>query len=73
LPTDGVIAREFKAGAACEVVSVHKIPIDAMMLDIGPASVANVASVLAQCKTLLWNGPMGAFEIEPFGKGTFAL
>lgn len=73
LPTDGVIAREFKAGAASEVVPVTAIPSDAMMLDIGPASIAHMTNVLEGCKTVLWNGPMGAFEIEPFGKGTFAL
>ncbi len=73
LPTDGTIAREFKAGAASEVVAVNAIPSDAMMLDIGPASIAHMTKVLEACKTVLWNGPMGAFEIEPFGKGTFAL
>ena len=73
LPVDAVIAREFKEGAANSVVSVHKVPLDAMILDVGPASVALVAKVLDGCKTLLWNGPMGAFEISPFGEGTFAL
>lgn len=73
LPTDAVVASEFKAGAATQVVSVHKIPIDGMILDVGPASVAHMAGLLANCKTLLWNGPMGAFEISPFGEGTFAL
>jgi phosphoglycerate kinase len=73
LPTDGVIAREFKAGAASQVVAVNAIPADAMMLDIGPASIEHMTKVLDACKTVLWNGPMGAFEIEPFGKGTFAL
>jgi phosphoglycerate kinase len=73
LPVDAVIAREFREGAASEVVSVHKVPLDAMILDVGPASVAHVAKVLEGCKTLLWNGPMGAFEISPFGEGTFAL
>ena len=73
LPVDAVVAREFKAGAENSVVSVHKVPLDAMILDVGPASVAHVAKVLDACKTLLWNGPMGAFEIAPFGNGTFAL
>ncbi len=73
LPVDAVIAREFKEGAANEVVSIHKVPIDAMILDVGPDSVKHVAKVLEGCKTLLWNGPMGAFEISPFGEGTFAL
>ncbi len=73
LPTDAVIAREFKAGAASEVVDVARVPADAMILDIGPASVAHMTTHLRQCRTLLWNGPMGAFEISPFGEGTFTL
>lgn len=73
LPVDAVIAREFKAGAEHGVVTVDSVPDDAMILDVGPKSVAHVATVLAGCKTLLWNGPLGAFEIEPFGTGTFAL
>jgi phosphoglycerate kinase len=73
LPTDAVVAREFAAGAASQVVSVHKIPIDAMMLDVGPESVAKMTAALATCRTVMWNGPMGAFEIPPFGAGTFAL
>lgn len=73
LPTDAVIAREFKAGAACETVDIHKVPIDAMILDIGPASIVNMTTRLRACRTLLWNGPMGAFEIAPFGEGTFSL
>ena len=73
LPTDAVVASELTAGVATKVVSVHKVPLDGMILDIGPASIAHMASVLGGCKTLLWNGPMGAFEIAPFGEGTFAL
>jgi phosphoglycerate kinase len=73
LPVDAVIAREFKAGAASQVVDIKACPADAMILDVGPASVAHLISVLAGCKTLLWNGPLGAFEIAPFGVGTFAL
>ncbi len=73
LPVDAVVAREFRDGAASEVVDVNSVPADAMILDVGPASVAHVARVLDGCRTLLWNGPMGAFEISPFGEGTFAL
>ena len=73
LPGDAVVAHEFRAGAPSKVVDVHKIPLDQMMLDVGPATVAKVSAVLAGCRTLLWNGPMGAFEIAPFGEGTFAL
>ncbi|CCB65125.1 MULTISPECIES: phosphoglycerate kinase [unclassified Hyphomicrobium] len=73
LPVDAVIAREFKEGAANEVVAVDEVPFDAMILDVGPKSVARTTDVLAASKTLLWNGPLGAFEILPFGEGTFAL
>lgn len=73
LPVDAVIAREFKEGAASEVVAIDDVPADAMILDVGPKSVAHVTDVLAGTKTLLWNGPMGAFEISPFGDGTFAV
>ena len=73
LPTDAVIATEFKAGAASHVVEVGNVPNDAMILDAGPKSVAHMTAVLGQCKTVLWNGPLGAFEIAPFGEGTFAL
>jgi phosphoglycerate kinase len=73
LPIDAVIAREFKDGAAHEVVAIDQVPFDAMILDIGPQSVAHVVKALKETKTLLWNGPMGAFEIAPFGEGTFAL
>ena len=72
LPVDVVVAREFKAGAASETVSAEACPADAMILDAGPESVAHIAMVFAQCKTLIWNGPLGAFEIEPFDKATNA-
>ena len=73
LPIDARIAREFKAGAANSVVDINACPADAMILDVGPQSVAHLVAVLKGCKTLLWNGPLGAFEIAPFGEGTFAL
>jgi phosphoglycerate kinase len=73
LPTDAVVAAEFKAGAAATTVSLDGVPADQMILDVGPASVARLVGVLSGCRTLLWNGPLGAFEIEPFGTGTFAL
>ena len=73
LPTDAVVASEFREGAATQVVSVHKIPIDGMILDVGPQSIARMTEVLGGCRTVLWNGPLGAFEIAPFGEGTFAL
>ena len=70
LPVDGVVAREFKAGAANETVSVKSIPADAMMLDVGPESIAAVNAWIGKANTLVWNGPLGAFEIEPFDKAT---
>jgi phosphoglycerate kinase len=73
LPIDAVVAREFKAGAQSSVVDIAATPSDAMILDVGPKSIAHLASVIAGCRTLLWNGPLGAFEIAPFGEGTFAL
>lgn len=72
LPVDLVVAREFKAGAASEVVAVGDCPADAMILDAGPATVAALAKVFASAKTLIWNGPLGAFEIEPFDAATNA-
>ena len=73
LPVDGVVAREFKAGADSEVCDNAAIPADGMILDIGPKSVARLIDLLKTCHTVLWNGPVGAFEIAPFGTGTFAL
>ena len=72
LPRDVVVAREFKAGAASEVVMAEDCPPDAMILDAGPDSVAHIAQVLERSKTLVWNGPLGAFEIEPFDAATNA-
>lgn len=73
LPKDATIAREFKAGAPSEVIPVDQCPPDAMILDIGLDAVDELEARLAQTKTLVWNGPMGAFEIEPFDRGTNAV
>ena len=72
LPRDVVVAREFKAGAANETVKTEDCPKDAMILDAGPDSVAHIVQVLERAKTLVWNGPLGAFEIEPFDAATNA-
>ncbi len=72
LPVDVVVAREFKAGAASEVVSVDDCPPDAMILDAGPATLDDLVAVFAGAKTLIWNGPLGAFEIAPFDRATVA-
>lgn len=73
LPVDAVVAREFKVQANSQVVAIDAVPANTMILDVGPKTVAHLTHVIAGCQTLLWNGPMGAFEIEPFGEGTFAL
>jgi phosphoglycerate kinase len=72
LPVDAVVAREFKAGAASETVAVDAVPADAMILDVGPRSVAVVSAKIDAAATLLWNGPLGAFEIAPFDAATVA-
>jgi len=72
LPVDIVVAREFRAGAASEVLPVAACPADAMILDAGPLTVAEVEAVFGQCRTLIWNGPLGAFEIAPFDRATTA-
>jgi phosphoglycerate kinase len=70
LPEDGVVAREFKAGAANETVDIKAIPSDAMVLDVGPKSVAAINAWISKASTLVWNGPLGAFEITPFDAAT---
>ncbi|KAF0119013.1 MAG: phosphoglycerate kinase [Rhodospirillaceae bacterium] len=73
LPTDAVVAGEFKEGAANSVVPIDAIPADKMILDIGPASTETVVVKMASCKTLVWNGPLGAFEVKPFDQATNAV
>jgi len=72
LPVDVVVAREFKAGAASDTVPVAACPADAMILDAGPQTVAALVKVFEGAKTLIWNGPLGAFEIKPFDTATNA-
>lgn len=72
LPDDAVVAREFKAGADNETVALDAIPADGMILDVGAASIKTVISKIDAAKTLVWNGPLGAFEIAPFDKATVA-
>lgn len=72
LPVDVVVAREFRAGAATEVVAADACPADAMILDAGPRAVADIAAVFDRARTLIWNGPLGAFEISPFDAATNA-
>jgi phosphoglycerate kinase len=72
LPSDGVVAGEFKAGAANETVAIDAVPDDAMILDVGPKTVEAVNQWIDRAATLVWNGPLGAFEIEPFDAATVA-
>ena len=73
LPVDVVVAQEFKARAPSRAVGVDAVGPDDMILDIGPQSIATVEAVLGRCKTLVWNGPFGAFELQPFDAGTVAV
>ncbi|MGE4220087.1 MAG: phosphoglycerate kinase [Alphaproteobacteria bacterium] len=70
LPADAVIAAKLEPGAATAVVPIAAVPADRMILDIGPASAAALAKTLEGVKTLLWNGPLGAFEVPPFDAAT---
>ncbi len=70
LPLDGVVAKEFKAGAASEVVDIASVPADGMILDVGPKTIEAVNRAIDRAATLVWNGPLGAFEIEPFDRAT---
>jgi phosphoglycerate kinase len=70
LPVDAVVAEKFEANAPSRAVSVDAVGQNDMILDIGPRSIEQVISVLARSKTLVWNGPFGAFELEPFDNGT---
>ncbi|MDG4878671.1 phosphoglycerate kinase [Mesorhizobium sp. WSM4935] len=72
LPADGVVAREFKAGAASETVAISDVPADGMILDVGAKTVQSVNDWIDRAATLVWNGPLGAFEIEPFDRATVA-
>ncbi len=73
LPVDVIAADSFSADAVCKQVTIQDIPEGWMALDIGPASVLCFQEVLADARTIIWNGPVGAFEIDPFARGTMAL
>ncbi len=72
LPVDVVVAREFRAHAPSETVAANACPADAMILDAGPQTVAALEMLFGTCQTLIWNGPLGAFELEPFNMATNA-
>ena len=70
IPNDAVIASDFKANAKSSVIDIGKVPDDALILDIGPSTCNRIDDIFHECRTLIWNGPMGAFEVPPFDKGT---
>ena len=73
LPYDVVVAREFAPNPPTRTINVHEVAADEMILDVGPAAVEALSDVLKNCRTLVWNGPLGAFEIPPFDMATVAL
>jgi phosphoglycerate kinase len=73
LPVDAVVAEALKPGIATSTVPIDKVPADRSILDVGPATVADLEARLAGCKTLVWNGPLGAFETPPFDAATTAF
>jgi phosphoglycerate kinase len=72
LPVDAVVAEKLEAGVATQTVAIDAVPADKMILDVGPRSVTELERRFAQCRTVLWNGPLGAFETAPFDAGTNA-
>ncbi len=73
LPIDGVVATALQANVATKTVPVEAVPADGMILDIGPNSVNIIGAALRNCKTVVWNGPLGAFETAPFDQATTAI
>ena len=70
---DALVSKSFETNGNTKIVSSDMIPFDMMALDVGPKTIKQVSSIFENIKTLLWNGPLGAFELEPFGEGTFSL
>jgi phosphoglycerate kinase len=70
LPSDAVVAPTLKEGAETTVVAARSVPDDQMILDIGPVTVEDLVRRLGDCRTCVWNGPLGAFEVSPFDAGT---
>eukprot|EP01041_Mallomonas_annulata_P005075 gene5075-10154_t len=73
LASDVVVADKFAADATANVVDIDNIPAEWMGLDIGPKTIKDIQDGLADCKTVIWNGPMGVFEFDAFSKGTFSI
>jgi phosphoglycerate kinase len=72
LPIDGIVAKEFKPGAVCADYGVDAIPADGMILDVGPLSLDRIGAAIDDAHTVVWNGPLGAFEMPPFDAATVA-
>jgi phosphoglycerate kinase len=73
LPEDAVVAAALSPGVASRTMPIGAVPADMMILDIGPATVARIGAALDEARTLVWNGPLGAFETPPFDRGTNAV
>ena len=73
LPSDLVVSHKFETNANFEIVSSKAVPSEMMALDVGPKTLSKISYVFQNVNTLLWNGPVGAFETPPFGEGTFKL
>jgi len=73
LPLDAVVASEFKEGATATTVAIEVVPADQMILDVGPRSIAAINGWIDKASTLVWNGPLGAFEVPPFDAATLAV
>lgn len=73
LPQDAIVAKELKDTPDCKVVSIDEVPSDEMILDLGPRTIANLSDKLAECKMVVWNGPLGAFEYRPFDVSSITL
>jgi phosphoglycerate kinase len=72
LPVDAIVAFHFEANAPSHAYGIDSIPADGMILDVGPLSIERVSHAIDDAATLLWNGPLGAFELPPFDRGTIA-
>jgi phosphoglycerate kinase len=73
LPSDHVVADKIDAGATVKTVASGQIPAELMALDIGPKTIGIFTEAISQARTIVWNGPMGVFEVAPFAKGTFKI
>ena len=73
LPTDAVVANKLSPNTDTEVVEISKIALDQSIYDIGPQTIENLIKILRECKTVLWNGPVGLYEVPPFANGSIAI